>query len=232
MSRRAPAKGNQPAPGPSNAGGATQRLLSRPALTGLAVVLAVGCAVLGYLVATGKFGDSTKYLSISSCTIGSPGCVSRGPADIHADFAVFIDGTQVDFNQPQYVAKPDADVGFDAGGKTVGAHKQLTTWDSFFRSIGVQLADSTVPGGSIDKTCLTLPGSPKYCQDAKDTFKFYVNGVKVDGIDNTNIYDMDRVLISYGPETPEQVVSEQLPKLTSQACQLSNRCAASPVANQ
>jgi hypothetical protein len=227
MSRRAPAK-RRPASAQADSAPPrfSQRLLSRPVLTAVAVVLAIGCGVLCYLVAAGKFGDNTKYLSITSCTIGAPGCVARAPANIHADFAVFINGEQVNFDQSQYAAKPDADSGFDAGGKTIVAHKQLTTWDSFFRSVGMQLSDSTVPGGSIENTCLAMPGGAKYCQDATHTFKFYVNGVKVDGIDNTNINDLDGVLISYGTEKPEQVVANQLPKLTAQACQLSNRCAA------
>ena len=232
MSRRAPAR-RTPVPVPQKSRQPVRaRLTSRPVLGGLAAVLAIGCALLGYFVAAGKFGNSTKYLSITSCTVGTTGCEARGPANTHADFAVFINGQQVDFDQPQYAAKQGADVGFDTGGKTVAAHKQLTTWDSFFRTIGIELVDSTVPGGTIETTCMTMPGGTKYCQDAKDTFKFYVNGVKVDGIDNTNIVDLDRVLISYGPDTPAQVVSAQLPKLTAQACQLSNRCAASPLANQ
>lgn len=228
MSRRTPAKRRAPAAAPVESPSVLHRLGSRGALLGLVALLAIGCAVLGYFVAAGKFGNSTKYLSITSCTVGTTGCQARGPANTHADFALFINGQQVDFSQPQYAAKQGADVGFDTGGKTVAAHKQLTTWDSFFRTIGITLVDSTVPGGTIENTCMTMPGGTKYCQDAKDTFKFYVNGVKVDGIDNTNIVDLDRVLISYGPETPAQVVSAQLPKLTAQACQLSNRCAPSP----
>lgn len=227
MSRRAPAKRRPPAPAPTATTSLANRLTSRPALAGLVVALAIGCAVLGYFVAAGKFGNNTKYLSITSCTVGATGCEARGPANTHADFALFIDGKQVDFGQPQYTARAGADVGFDTGGKTVAAHKQLTTWDSFFRSVGITLIDSTVPGGTIAKTCLTMPDGTKYCQDATNTFKFYVNGVKIDGIDNSNIVDLDRVLISYGPETPAQVVANQLPKLTAQACQLSNRCAPS-----
>ena len=231
MSRRQPAKRRPPAATPAPSPSLTSRLSSRRALIAIAAVLAIGCGVLGYFVAAGKFGNKTTYLSITSCTVGTSGCEARGPANTHADFALFINGKQVDFDQPQYAAKAGADVGFDTGGKTVAAHKQLTTWDSFFRSVGMQLIDSTVPGGTIAKTCLTMPDGTKYCQDATNTFKFYVNGVKIDGIDNTNIADLDHVLISYGPEKPAQVVSDQLPKLTTQACQVSNRCAVSP-ANQ
>ncbi len=231
MSRRPPARRRPPVPAPAESRSLTGRLTSRQALLGAVAVLAVGCAVLGYFVAAGKFGNNTKYLSITSCTVGTTGCEARGPANTHADFALFINGKQVDFNQPQYTAKSGADVGFDTGGKTVAAQKQLTTWDSFFRSVGMQLIDSTVPGGTIAKTCLTMADGTKYCQDATNTFKFYVNGVKIDGIDNSNIVDLDQVLISYGPEKPAQVVSDQLPKLTAQACQLSNRCATPPLAN-
>jgi hypothetical protein len=70
-----------------------------------------------------------------------------------------------------------------------------------------------------------MPSGTKYCNNETDTFKFYVNGVQVDGIDNSNIVDLDQVLVSYGPEKPGQVVTEQLPKVTTNACELSDRCA-------
>lgn len=199
--------------------------LSRPVLGGLAIILAVGCGILGYLVANGTFGNSTQYLSITSCKVGVDGCEARPAANIHADFALFIDGKRVDFTQPDFASSDTSTANFDPDGMTVAAHKELTTWDSFFRTVGMRLSDSTLPGGEIATTCLTMPSGEKYCNTDSDTFKFYVNGVKVDGIDNTEIDDLDRVLVSYGPETPEQVVKDQLPELTAKACTLSDRCA-------
>ena len=52
---------------------------------------------------------------------------------------------------------------------------------------------------------------------ATETFKFYVNGVKVDGIAGLNIAALSRVLISYGPESEDEVL-RQFAAVTDEAC--------------
>ena len=91
-------------------------------------------------------------------------------------------------------------------------------------SLGFKLDDPSFKAIAPDKTCMTLPGGEKLCQGPTETFKFFVNGVRVDGVSSTGIHDLDRVLISFGPESLADVVAKQLPKVSDEACIPSERC--------
>lgn len=187
----------------------------------IAAILAVGVIVLSTLLGLGVGADAIQKASPA---------VSLGDATHqHADFAVFIEGKQFNFDQPQFIStdtkETDAYVHIHEPRPTVvHVHKLGITWDYFFHSLGFKLDDPSFAAVTPDKTCLTVPTGEKYCQTATETFKFYVNGVKVDGVSNTGIHDLDRVLISYGSETESDVVANQLTKVTDQACIPSERC--------
>ncbi len=204
------------------------------AVTGVLLIAAV---TLGVLLALGVNGASGQTFTTVTCQIGTPGCEARQPTHEHADFAVFINGKQFNFDQPQFLSTDTHDLSASAHlhaprYTVVHVHKTNTSWGEFFTSLGFKLVDPSLLGTTADKTCLTMPDKTQYCQNATDTFKFYVNGVKVDGVTDTNIHDLDRVLISYGPETAAQVVATQLPKVTDQACIPSDRCKSRIPANE
>lgn len=156
--------------------------------------------------------------------------VGRTPVHEHADFALFIRGVQFDFNKPEFIS--------DAEGKelaqyvhiheprytVVHSHATLTKWDEFFTSLGFTLTDPSFPGINSERTCMTLPDKTKLCNTETEKWKFIVNGVKVDGISNVIIGDLSRVLISYGPETADEVIKDQFPKVTIDACIPSELC--------
>jgi hypothetical protein len=107
----------------------------------------------------------------------------------------------------------------------VHVHRSLTTWDQFFRSLEFKLTDdSTIAGQGGATTCLTMPDGEEFCEGDGNTFKFIVNGVAVDGVANSEIGDLERVLISYGPETLEEVMRDQWPQVSDEACIPSGRC--------
>jgi hypothetical protein len=85
------------------------------------------------------------------------------------------------------------------------------------------LTDPTISGTTPDKTCLKLPDGQQVCNSASDTFKFYVNGVRVEGITLVSMSDLDRVLISYGPED-DAAVQRQVSLVGDDACIPSERC--------
>lgn len=156
--------------------------------------------------------------------------VGRTPIHEHADFALFIRGVQFDFNQPQFLSTAEGKelapyVHIHEPRYTVvHSHATLTKWDEFFTSLGFTLTDPSFPGITSDRTCMTLPDKTKLCNTETEKWKFIVNGVKVDGISNVIIGDLSRVLISYGPETADQVLKDQYPKITDQACIPSELC--------
>ncbi len=204
------------------------KLLSRPILGSAATVFAIGCAVLGVLLVLGINGKSTQALVVESCQAGTPGCELRTPIHEHANFALFIRGQQVDLNQPQFLSVEGNDRSalahvheprFDV----VHVHRSRTTWDDFLTSIGFGLNDPSYSGISPEKTCLKTPDNQTLCASGNETFKFYVNGVKVAGIANTGIHDLDRVLISFGPEA-DSALDAQFAKVGDDACIPSERC--------
>ena len=186
-------------------------------------ILAVAVIALAVLLALGTFDDSSN---VSAATAALS---ANADTHQHADFAVFIRGQQFDFSQPQFVSgegdERDPYVHIHAPRFTVvHVHKLGVTWDYFLHSLGFKLDDPSFKAVTPDRTTLTLPDGTVLKQSATETFKFYVNGVKVDGVSNTDIHDLDRVLISFGPETEQDVVANQLPKVTDQACIPSERC--------
>jgi hypothetical protein len=148
----------------------------------------------------------------------------------HADFALVIRGEKFDFSDPRFIS--------DTGGKelsenvhihaprfsVVHVHRTLTTWDEFFRSLGLTLTDPSFPGTTRERTCMELPSGEKLCNSATESWKFIANGVPVDGLANVYIGDLDRVLFSYGPESLGEVMSKQWPGVTDEACIPSELC--------
>jgi hypothetical protein len=188
----------------------------------IAAILAIAVIALSIVLGF-TLGDDN-----SSTASADPGQATHQ----HADFALFIEGKQFDFNQPQFISTEDKETDpwvhiHEPRATVVHVHKLGITWDYFLHSLGFKLDDpsfAALAQATPDKTCLTIPTGEKYCQTATETFKFYVNGVKVDGVSNTGIHDLDRVLISYGSENEADVVANQLTKVTDQACIPSERC--------
>jgi hypothetical protein len=174
-------------------------------------------------------GDGGAPANACAGKEGQPGCELRQPVHWHADFAVFIRGQRFDFSVSPYVShegdelSPDVHI-HDPRHTVVHVHREQTTWDAFFRSLGFELTDPTIAGVTPATSCLKLPTGEKLCSTTTETFKFYVNGVRVDGVAASGIADLERTLISYGPETPEQVVQTQLTQVTDQACIPSELC--------
>jgi hypothetical protein len=187
------------------------------------LVLAVGA--LAVLLAL-KWDDDNGTASHAGSSQGA-GLV---PTHQHADFLVMIRGKAFDFNQPQFVSSADGKelsefVHIHAPHYTVvHIHQTLTKWDQFFTSLGFKLDDPSFPGITADKTCMTLPDKTKLCNTATETWKFIANGVPVDGLSNVYISDLSRVLLSYGPESVDDVLKNQWPQVSTEACIPSELC--------
>ncbi|HET7737259.1 MAG TPA: hypothetical protein VFK32_01680 [Tepidiformaceae bacterium] len=182
--------------------------------TWVPALIIVGALViaLGVFAWTRDGGESTP----GGSSVGS----LRVPAHEHADFALVIDGEQFDFNQPQFLS--------DLGGKelspyshihaprtnVVHVHYTNTTWDEFLKSLDFDLSD----------TSITMPDGTKHEDGGAGTIKFVVNGVPIDALQFMYITDLDRVLISFGSESIDEVLEEQWPLVTDQACIVSELC--------
>ncbi|MBA4181082.1 MAG: hypothetical protein C0506_10885 [Anaerolinea sp.] len=190
--------------------------------------LGVGAVVLGLMVALGVNAQTRIEYDIPTCTLGEPGCENRPETHEHADFLLMIRGQQFDFGKPQFISTESRPLSgtvhiHDPRYTVLHIHRENTTWDEFWRSIGFELNDTSLLGTTNDKVCLKTPDGSKLCNTATETWKFYLNGVKVDGLANLDINDIDRALFSYGPETEEQVLQQVL-KVSDQACIPSEIC--------
>ena len=192
-------------------------------------LLVVIMAILGGLLAFKWDGSASATNGSSATDASGPFKDGRQSTHQHADFLVIIRGKAIDYGQKQFIAELGNEVS-DAAHvhlphTTVAhVHKTSTTWDEFFRSVQTELLDPSYPTVKAGTACMKIPGGDKLCEGNGETFKFIVNGVKVDGIANTDIHDMERVLVSFGPETFQQVMDQQWPKVSDQACILSERC--------
>lgn len=138
----------------------------------------------------------------------------------HADFALYINGEQFDFNTPDFVSTEDEELNenvhiHEPRYTVVHAHREQSTWNEFFTSLGMKVTD----------TCVTLKDGTEYCEDGQNHLDFLVNDVPVDGIRDLDISDLQRVLIWYGPETADQMVGRFNDLVSNEACIPSERCA-------
>ena len=180
-------------------------------------ILGIAVVALAVLLALGVTGDETV---VKECKPGEPGCELRQKIHQHADLALFIRGKQFDFGQPQFVSTAEKELSpnvhiHDPRHTVVHVHREQTTWDEFFLSLGFELGD----------TCLKLPSGEKLCTNERETLKFYVNGVKVDSLMFENIASLSRLLISYGSES-EAEIQAQVAQITDQACIPAGLCQA------
>ena len=67
----------------------------------------------------------------------------------------------------------------------------------------------------IDNKCFVFPDGRQFCTNEDYSLKYYINHQPVSDIREYIFEDGDRILISFGSETPEQV-EEQLLELDSQ----------------
>jgi hypothetical protein len=184
----------------------------------------------GLLVGWKWVADEKQDVNVVTCEIGTEGCNARVAVHWHADFALFIEGEKYDFDQEEFFSTEDevlnANVHIHAPRiNVVHVHRSLTTWDEFLRSLGFELTDkTTIAGQAGAPLTLKLPDGEELREENGNTFKFMVNEVKVDGVAVAEIGDLERVLISYGPETFEEVEREQWPQVTDEACIPSGRC--------
>ena len=209
--QREPRHGNTESPSRVPTGGPRRQLLLGG---GAAALLAVG-GLAGYAFALADSGEPEA----PDNPVLTEAVELRQPVHDHADLAIVVRGQLLDLSADEFLSTADEAKSENAHvhaprTAVVHIHREQTTWSELFLSLGGKLTD----------TCLSISNND-YCPSASESLKFLVNGVRVDAIRYMEIGEMDRVLISYGAETDEQVLA-QLRLLTDQACIPSENCAA------
>lgn len=166
---------------------------------------AIAAAILAGIVAV--IGISVyNFINMDVNTPGAPeGAGALGDEHAHASLLVKIFGDKFDFSVPSYQIKSSWIHFENSDGNTVHRHATGVEMRYLFDSLSI----------GLDDQCYVFPDGRKFCTNEDYSLKFYVNHKQVDDIRNYVLQDDDRILISYGNETPDQI-DEQLADLDSQ----------------
>lgn len=162
------------------------------------------------LIAAGGYG-AYYYLGQSSGSQNQTPSISSpigalGSTHIHADFAVFLDGQQMTPLDPKYFVRNQfVHVESGAGaGSVIHMHATNVPLGFFFRSLGM----------SFNENCFIMDSGKEYCNGGDKSVKMFVEHKGGAWEQNTQYHtyvfqDLDKILITYGNETPDQIAQEE-----------------------
>jgi len=179
-------------------------------------ILALIAVIVGYSV----FVFMTQV--DTSGALGAPDGAGRlGDEHEHASLLVRIFGDKLDFSSPAYQIKSSWIHFEDSDGTTIHRHSSGVTLGYLFDSLNIVVGwesagykDLFADNEQLDP-CFIFPDGRQFCDNEDYRLKFYINHVEQQSIYNYVLEDGDRILITYGNETPEQI-EEQLRELDSQ----------------
>lgn len=129
-----------------------------------------------------------------------------GGIHIHSDWKFYVNGEALDFDRPNYQVR-SRHVHVEGGdGDLVHVHATGVTFGYFLETLGFRLGDG----------CVTLDDGRELCNTGDRTWKFYVNGKPNSEWGAYMMKDFDKILLSYGNETEEQLLG-QLETITDKA---------------
>ena len=161
-------------------------------------ILAIIAVIVGYSVFV--------FITMDASAPGAPpGAGKLGDSHEHASLLVRIFGDKFDFSVPSYQIKSSWIHFEESDGTTIHRHASGITLGYLFDSINI----------GIDNKCYIFPDGRQFCTNEDYSLKYYINHQPVSNISDYIFEDGDRILISFGPETPEEI-EEQLLELDSQ----------------
>jgi len=155
------------------------------------------------LIAAGVFGLIAVIVGYSAYTFISqpaapgtpPGAGRLGDAHENISLLVRIFGDKFDFTGSAYQIKSSY-IHFEGReGNTIHRHSSGVTMGYFFETLGITLTDE----------CYTFPDGREFCINEDYSLKFYINHEQVPSILDYVANQSDRILVSYGDETPEEI---------------------------
>jgi hypothetical protein len=178
----------------------------------LLIIIPIIAAMVAILVISG-----TRY----SSEINKFGTV--GSAHEHAAFIINVNGTPIDFSQPQYQVKSRLIHVEGGDGFTLHRHTDRVPFGEFLRSENMNLEDSCF---SVSEATSNQQGQQQgqqreYCTNGTEELRAFVNGKELESPSSLGDYvlkDEDRILLIYGNQTADQLTQalselEQVPIL-------------------
>ncbi len=138
---------------------------------------------------------------------------------VHADFKVYLDGSQFDFNKVQFMSTPYKPLNeyvhlHDFNPNVIHFHKEGVALGEFFESLGMK----------FDENCFDT-NEMQYCNLGEKKLYFFVNGQANQEFGDYIPNDLDKILIFYGQEALPQ---EMFNSVTNEACIYSEKCPVPP----
>ena len=134
-----------------------------------------------------------------------PGAGKLGDEHVHSSLLVRIFGDKFDFAVPSYQIKNSWIHFEDSDGTTIHRHSTGVTLGFLFDSLNI----------GVDTDCFIFPDGRQFCTNEDYSIKFFINHEMVVDIRDYVFKDQDRILISYGSESQEEI-EEQLRELDAQ----------------
>ena len=163
---------------------------------------------LGILALIGVIVGYSGYVFVtmdSNVPGAPPGAGKLGSEHIHSSLLVRIFGDKFDFAVPSYQIKSSWIHFEDSDGTTIHRHATGIETGYLFETLNI----------GIDSKCFIFPDGRQFCTNEDYSLKYYINHQRVSDINDYIFEDGDRILISFGSETPEQI-EEQLFELDAQ----------------
>ncbi len=174
---------------------ASQRSSEKRKNTLIAVgVFAVIAVIVGYSV--------YMFVTMDQSTVpgGPENAGALGSEHAHAGILVKIFGDTFDFSGTAFQIKSPW-IHFEGNdGTTMHKHATGVTVGYLFDTLPV----------SVDDDCFEFGDGRSFCTNEDYSLKFFINGESVTGISDYSISEDDRILVSYGSETPEEIESQLL----------------------
>ena len=157
-------------------------------------VFAVIAVIVGYSV--------YMFVTMDQSTVpgGPENAGALGSEHAHAGILVKIFGDTFDFSGTAFQIKSPW-IHFE-GGEGTTMHKHAT-------GVTVGYLFDTLPL-SVDDDCFEFGDGRSFCTNEDYSLKFFINGESVTGISDYSISEDDKILVSYGAETPEEIESQLL----------------------
>ena len=152
-------------------------------------VLSVIAVIVGYA------GWMFATMDQSTAPGGPENAGALGSDHAHAAISVRIFGDTFDFSAPAYQIKSPW-IHFEGrDGSTIHKHATGVDLEYLFDSLSL----------GLDDQCFVFQDGREFCTNEDYSLKFFYNGNQVQDIRDIEIMEDDRILISYGGETPEEI---------------------------
>ncbi len=160
------------------------------------ITILTGIVVVYYVNQINLFGNTTPTVSEQVFeNSNTDSSMNNAQINKKAGFAIFTNGTFRIFSAKMY-HNLNKNVFIESSNPNIiYIQKENITWDNFFKTLPFKLSND----------CLTTGTGETYCDGKSGTLKFYLNGVLQPDTLNKVINQNDKLLVSFGNETKQQI---------------------------